>query len=160
MSAPSFPSSPSAVPAGSADQPIGTDAPAACGKPWKLEVMGGEGRVVVVCAHDVRREAFEESGEIARALFPVLDPARERVCACIHRVRAPAFIDLVFTAKPEEGKVVAQAGGDEDLDPELGPPFVACVGTVVATFAPAPSVVCPGAGSASFVYPVRLELSP
>jgi hypothetical protein len=143
-----------------ADRPAGSEAPLACGKPWKLEVIGGEGKVVVVCAHDVRREGFDDSGEIARALFPVLDPARERVCGCVHRGRPPAFVDLVFTARPEEGRVVAQAESNEELDPDLGPPFVACVGTVVATYAPVPSLVCPGAGKASFVYPVRLELSP
>jgi hypothetical protein len=136
----------------------GLETPGACGKPWKLDVPGGDARVVVVCATDVRRQAFEESSPIGRALFPALDPARERVCSCAGRVRAPAFVDLVFTAKPEEGRVTVRAEGDEDLDPELGPAFVSCVGTVVATFAPLPSEVCPGAGKASLVYPVRLDL--
>jgi hypothetical protein len=122
--------------------------------------MGGDGRVVVVCAHDVRREALDESSAIARALFPALDPARERVCSCVGQMRAPPFVDLVFTAKPEDGRVTVQAGGDDDLDPELGAAFVGCIGSVVATFAPLASGACDNAGKASFVYPVRLDLGP
>lgn len=130
----------------------------ACGKPWRLEVMGGDGRVVVVCAHDVRRAALAESSAFERALGPALDPARDRVCACAGRVRPPAFVDLVFTAHPEEGRVTVQAGADDDLDPELGPAFVACVGTVAAAFAPIRAEVCAETGKSSFVYPVRVEL--
>lgn len=140
--------------------PVAPQALAACGKPWDLEVMGGGGKVVVVCAHDVRRAALGESSAFGRALLPALDPARDRVCACASRVRAPPFVDLVFTAHPEEGRVTVQAGGDDDLDPELGPAFVACVGTVAATFAPIRSDACDDAGKSSFVYPVRLELDP
>ncbi|MGA7120783.1 MAG: hypothetical protein WBY94_11830 [Polyangiaceae bacterium] len=135
----------------------GPEGPSACGAPWTLDLAGGDARVVVICANDVRREAFDESSVIARSLSPALIPARERVCACAGRVRPPPFVDLVFTAKPEEGKVTVRAG-DEDLDPELGPPFVACVGALVATFTPLQSGACPEAGRASFVFPVRLEL--
>jgi hypothetical protein len=136
----------------------GTNAPVVCGKPWRLDVIGGDAQVVVVCANDVQRQALDSSSAIERALSPVLDPARERVCACVGRMPAPAFVDLVFTARPEEGRVTVQAGGDDDLDPDLGPALVACIGTVVATFGPLPSEACSDAGKASFVYPVRLEL--
>ncbi len=135
----------------------GPEGPSACGAPWTLDLAGGDARVVVICANDVRRETFDESSVIARSLSPALIPARERVCACAGRVRPPPFVDLVFTANPEDGKVTVRAG-DEDLDPELGPAFVACVGSLVATFAPLPSGACPEAGRASFVFPVRLEL--
>jgi hypothetical protein len=113
-----------------------------------------------VCANDVRRQALEDSGEMARALFPALDPAQERVCACTDAVPPPPFIDLVFTAKPDEGRVTVRATEDDDLDPELGPAFIACIGTVAVTFPPQPAVdACPS-GKASFLYPVRLELKP
>lgn len=159
VSAPSFPATapPAAASGATSSEPR---TPAACGRPWKLDVLGGDARVVVVCASDVRREAFEETSAIARALFPALDPAHDKVCACAGRLRAPDFVDLVFTANPEEGRVTVRADGGEDLDPELGAAFVACVGTVVATFAPVPSRACPEAGKASLVYPVRLDLGP
>ncbi|MBV9946502.1 MAG: hypothetical protein JOZ69_06620 [Myxococcales bacterium] len=134
--------------------------PAACDRPWNLDVVGGDGRVVVVCAHDVRRRPIDESAAIARALEPGLDPAREKICACVARLKAPPFVDLLFTAQPEEGRVTVQAGGDDDLDPEFGPPFVACIGTVVATFAPLKSDTCAEPGKVAFIYPVRLELAP
>jgi hypothetical protein len=111
----------------------------------------------VVCGKDVQRQSLEESSEMAQALFPALDPAQERVCACSGRVRTPPFIDLVFTAKPDEGRVTAQATADDDLDPEIGAAFVACIGTVTASFAPKPFGACP-AGKVSLLYPVRLEL--
>jgi hypothetical protein len=145
------PASPSPSPAGQ---------PAACDKPWNLDVVGGDGRVVVVCSHDVRRRAIEDSESIARSLIPALDPTREKVCSCVSRLKAPPFVDLVFTAQPVEGRVTVQAGGDEDLDPELGPAFVACVGTVVANFAPVASNECADPGKIAFIYPVRLELAP
>jgi hypothetical protein len=129
-----------------------------CGKPWRLDVIGGDAQVVVVCPGDVQRLALDSGSAFGRALSPALDPARERVCACAGQVPAPAFVDLVLTAQPEAGRVTVHAGAGDDLDPDLGPAFVACVGTVVATFEPLPSDACPGAGRASFVYPVRLEL--
>jgi hypothetical protein len=134
------------------------DMPSACGRPWLLDVIGGDGQVVVVCAREVRRQALDQAKNLARSLAPALDPARERVCACAERMRAPTFVDLVFTSKPEEGRVTVQASGEDDLDPQLGPPFVACVGTLVARFAPLSSEACSDAGKASVVYPVRLDL--
>jgi hypothetical protein len=125
-----------------------------------LDVIGGNARVVVVCDTDVQRRALDESSAVARSLLPALEPARERVCACVTRLRPPPFIDLVFTAKPQEGEVTVRGSGDDDVDPELGPDFIACIGTVVAKFAAAPSDVCAGAAKASYLYPVRLELGP
>jgi hypothetical protein len=136
------------------------ESPFACERPWSLEVIGGDARVIVVCDKDVQRRALDESSAVAGALAPALEPARERVCGCVARLRPPPFIDLVFTAKPQEGAVTVRASGDDDLDPELGPDFVACVGTVVAKFVPLPSDVCAGAAKASYLYPVRLELEP
>jgi hypothetical protein len=147
---------PAVVVAASPSASIG--APAACGTAWKLDLAGGDARAVVVCPNDVQRQAFDESSVIARALSPALGPARDRVCGCADRVSAPPFVDLVFTARPEEGQVTVKAG-DEDLDPDLGAAFVACVGVLVATFAPIPSNACAGAGKASFVFPVRLDLA-
>jgi hypothetical protein len=134
------------------------DAPSACGKPWKLEVLGGEGKVIVVCAHDVRRAALDESPALGRSLYPALDPAQSRVCACAGRLHPPPFVELLVTAHPEEGRVTVEAKGEEDTDPELGPAFIACVGTLTATFEPVRSGACPGGGAASFVYPVSIDL--
>jgi hypothetical protein len=113
-----------------------------------------------MCPGDVRREALDPSGPLAPALVPALDPARERVCGCAARLRPPPFVDLVFTANLPEGRVRAEAKGDADeFDSELGAPFVACVGTVVASFPPMHATGCGGA-AATVVYPVRLELEP
>ena len=154
------PTSPSQgrAPSSTTARPDSHDELAACASRWKLEASGGESRVVVVCKNDVQRQSLEESREIAQTLFPALDPAQERVCGCTARLRPPPFIDLVFTAKPDEGRVTVQATAEDDLDPELGPAFIACVGTVTATFAPTSLEACPG-GKASLIYPVRLELA-
>ena len=136
----------------------GSEPPSACGKPWKLEVMGGEGKVIVVCAHDVRRAALDESPALGRALYPAMDPAQSRVCACAGRLHPPPFVELVLTARPEEGRVTVEAKGEEDSDPELGPAFVSCVGSLTATFEPVRSGACPGGEPASFVYPVSIDL--
>jgi hypothetical protein len=154
VSAPAAYSSPAAVTSAGA---AGVDASSVCGRPWNLDVIGGNGQIVVVCSSDVRRQALDPTTASARALFAALDPTRERVCACVARLRSPEFVDLVFTAKPEEGRTTVQAAGDDDLDPVLGPPFVACVGTIAVAFAPLSSDAC-ASGKASLVYPVRLEL--
>ncbi|HZU83600.1 MAG TPA: hypothetical protein VE987_11815 [Polyangiaceae bacterium] len=134
--------------------------PPACDQPWNLEVIGGDGRVVVVCSHDVRRQALDELGPAAGALFPALDPARDKVCGCVAGGKAPGFVDLVFTAKPEDGQVTVQASGDDDLDPDLGPALVQCIGTLAASFPPTASNLCEGGGKAVLIYPVRLDLAP
>jgi hypothetical protein len=156
------PTSSSASPSRSTGGPVartaGNASLLACEHPWSLDVIGGNARVVVVCDKDVQRRALDESSAVASALAPALEPARQRVCGCVGRLRPPPFIDLVFTAKPQEGAVTVRASGDDDLDPELGPDFIACIGTVVAKFVPSPSDVCAGAASASYLYPVRLEL--
>jgi hypothetical protein len=160
VAAPSNPASPGKGGSLSTVSAATHDKPAACARPWKLEAAGGDSRVVVVCTNDVRRESLEDSGEMARALFPALDPAQQRICACTEAMQTPPFIDLIFTAKPDEGRVTVQATADDDLDPELGPAFIACIGTVAVNFAPETAVnACPS-GKASFLYPVRLELGP
>jgi hypothetical protein len=136
-----------------------TGVPAACEKPWTLGVIGGDGRVVVTCSNDVQRLPLDESGPLARALAPGLDPARDRVCACATKLRAPPFIDLVFTAKPEEGHLTVRANADEDADSEMDTAFAGCVGTITASYTPIRSGACPG-GPATAIYPVRLELEP
>jgi len=126
-----------------------------------LGVIGGDARLVVVCSTDVRRQSLDESSAAGRGLAQALEPARERVCACAHSGKAPEFVDLVFSARPQDQRVTVEAKGDEDLDPELGPAFIACIGTVSVSYSPQPSDACDGAGKVnSFVYPVRLELGP
>ena len=153
-----YPSSAAPAASGPTDA-AGPQQPAACARPWKLEAVGGDSRIVVVCGNDVQRQPLEESSEMAQALFPALDPAQERVCSCTGRVRTPPFIDLVFTSKPDEGRVTARATPDDDLDPDVGSAFIACIGVVTATFAPMRLGAC-AAGNASLIYPVRLELEP
>jgi hypothetical protein len=112
-----------------------------------------------MCPGDVRREPLDLTGPVAPTIAPALDPTQSRVCDCAARLHAPAYVDLVFTSRPSEGRVTVEAKDDEDeQDPLLGPPFVACVGTVEVRFAKRPAAACGGAGG-SVVYPVRLELA-
>jgi hypothetical protein len=69
-------------------------------------------------------------------------------------------VDLVVTASPDAGIASVQAGDSEqDLEPEVGPVFVACIGTVVATFSPLrANDVCPSAKPV-FRYPLRVDLA-
>jgi hypothetical protein len=120
--------------------------------------MGGEGKVIVVCAHDLQRAALDELPALRSSLSPALDPAQSRVCACAGRLRPPPFVELVITAHPEAGRVTVEAKAEDDTDPELGPPFIACVGTLTASFEPLHSGACPGGEAASFVYPVSIDL--
>jgi hypothetical protein len=137
--------------------PPGEGALAACSRPWNLEeAEGGPGRVVVVCGNDVRREPFDPSGSMIRAISPALEPARQRVCNCAAHLQAPAYVDLVVTTVPSEGRAKIEASDPED--DELGPPFVSCVGHVVATFPPARPEACSDHGKVVFVYPFRVEL--
>jgi hypothetical protein len=130
----------------------------ACALPWTLEdVAGGPGRVVVVCGSDVRRQAVEP-GAMTRAIDPALEPARQRVCACAAKMPVPAFVDLVVTSSPDQGRARVEASEpDDELDPAVAPAFVACVGSLVATFARLHADTC-GAGEATFVYPLHVEL--
>jgi hypothetical protein len=134
--------------------------PSACASPWQLGVVGGSAQVVVMCPSDVHREALDPAGPMAPALAPGLDPARDRVCGCASRMPPPPFVDLVFTARPDEGRVTVEAKDDDELDPAVGPAFVQCVGKVTAKFASAHAGGCEGGGAATYVYPVRLELAP
>jgi hypothetical protein len=153
----------SAMPSAVSDRPAasGPALPKVCGSPWSIGVVGGGEQVVVICSNDVRRTPLASAPQLTSALSPGLDPVRDRVCGCATRLHPPPFIDLVFTAKPEEGTVTVEAKGDDDeSDPQLGPPFVACTGSLVARFAHYASAVCSGGGPATLVYPVRLELEP
>jgi hypothetical protein len=152
----------SAAPAPSAsDATTRAAEPSTCASRWSLEMVGGGAQAVVMCPGDVRRAALDPKGPLAGALSPGLEPARERVCGCAERMHAPPFVDLVLTAKLDEGRVTVEAKGDDDeLDPELGPPFVACVGTVTATFSPRHGPPCGSGTATSAVYPVRIEIGP
>jgi hypothetical protein len=76
-------------------------------------------------------------------------------------MHAPAFVDLVFTAKLDEGQVAVEAkADDDDSDPELTPAFVACVGSLAARFPPHKGPPCGGGTATSAVYPVRIEIGP
>jgi len=136
-------------------------APDACSQPWTLEGMaGGPGRAVVVCGHDVRRAELD--ADMARAIAPALDPARVRVCACAAKMHAPAHVDLVVTAVPAQGRATVRVSQDDvdDVDPDLGPPFAACVGVVSVSFAPSHPDACPAGEEPSLVYPARIDLAP
>jgi hypothetical protein len=120
--------------------------------------------VIVVCGSDVRRESLSRSPALRSAIAPALEPARQRVCACAARLPPPAFVDLVVTVIPGQGRasVEANPGGetDEEVDPALGAPFVACVGTVVATSPRAhPAGICDGALEGTLKFPMRVELT-
>ena len=154
----SAPSIPSNGPAAPVPAPPGPSSLTACTQPWTLgNVEGGAGRVVVVCGSDVRRQDVEP-GAMTRAIDPALEPARQRVCACAARLAVPAFVDLVVTSWPDEGRAsVAPGELDDELDAELATPFMACVGTVKTAFAHAHADAC-GAEKATFVYPLRVDL--
>jgi len=162
VSAPTLAVAPAHSAIGGAARRPSSSAPGACSQTWTLDgVAGGPGRVVVVCGSDVRREGLDGSGAMAGAIVPGLEPARERVCACAARMAAPDFVDLVLTSVPDDGRVTAEAGKPEDdLDPEQDPAFAACVGTVVARFAPSHGEVCAGSAKTTLVYPLRIDLTP
>jgi hypothetical protein len=130
----------------------------ACALPWTIEdVAGGPGRVVVVCGNDVRRQAVEP-GVMTQAIDSALEPARQRVCGCAARMPPPAYVDLVVTSSPDEGRARVEASEpDEELDPALAPAFVACVGSLTTTFARVHADTC-GTDDATFVYPLHVEL--
>jgi len=131
----------------------------ACALPWTLEdVEGGQGRVVVVCGSDVRRQDLAP-GAMTRAIEPILEPARARVCACAARMPVPAFVDLVVTSIPDEGSTSVEASEpDDELDREPATAFVACVGTVKTAITRAHTDIC-GAEKTIFKYPLRVDLA-
>ena len=131
---------------------------AACALPWTLEdVGGGPGRVVVVCGNDVRRQAVEP-GAMMHAIDSALEPARQRVCTCASKMPPPAYVDLVITSHPDQGRARVEASEpDDELDPAIAPAFVACVGSLVTTFARLHADTC-GSDDATFVYPLHVEL--
>jgi hypothetical protein len=133
----------------------------ACTQPWTLEhVAGGGGTVILVCGNDAHRQPLDPASASARAVAAALAPARERVCTCATRMASPQHVDLVVRAFPAEGRATVEASDpEEDLDPTLGPPFLACIGTVVATFAPTQVEECADPAKTSLVYPMRVELA-
>lgn len=131
----------------------------ACALPWTLEdVAEGPARVIVVCASDARREAVQV-GPMTKAIDPALEPARQRVCSCAERMRAPAFVDLVVTSFPDEGRATVETGElDEELDPEIGRAFYDCVGKLRTPFPPVQTDAC-GAEKTRYVYPFHVNLA-
>lgn len=121
--------------------------------------------MVVVCSSDVRREPLDPAGPLAPSLAAGLDPARDRVCSCAKQGDPPPFVDLVFTAKPDQGSVTVQAKDEDTSSLAAGEgapagPFVACVGTIEARFPPKAVPACGEGAAATIIYPVRLELGP
>jgi hypothetical protein len=155
-------SAPASPAAADGNRSASSGGPEACSRPWNLgEVAGGPGSVVVVCGTDARREPLVGSGAVARAISPALEPARERVCACAARLQAPPHVDLVVKSTPDQGRATVEAGDPEDdMDPQLGPPFVACVGTVVVSYLPSHVAACPDSEKAAVAYPFRVDLVP
>jgi len=132
----------------------------ACALPWTLEdVQGGRGRVVVVCGSDVRRQDLEP-GAMTRALEPILESARQRVCSCAARLPVPAYVDLVVTSVPDDGRGSVEEGElDDELDRELATAFMACVGKLTTAVPRAHLEAC-GPEKATLVYPLRVDLVP
>lgn len=116
---------------------------------------------MVVCGTDARREPLGGSGPTARSISPALEPARERVCGCAARLQAPAHVDLVVKSTPDQGRATVEVSDpEEDMDPQLGPPFAACVGTVVVSYPPSRVDACSDPEKASVLYPFRVDLAP
>lgn len=132
----------------------------ACALPWTLgDVEGGQGRVVVVCGSDVRRQDVEP-GVMTHAIEPILEPARARVCSCAARMPVPAFVDLVVTSFPDEGRASVEEGElDDELDHDLATAFMACVGKVTAVIPRSHLDSC-GPEKAVLSYPLRVDLLP
>jgi hypothetical protein len=158
VSAPAVPSVAGARPSSSST--TAPDAPAACGQSWALEdAAGSSAQILVVCGNDVRREPVT-AGAMTRALDPALEVAHERVCTCAQRVRAPAFVDLVITAVPAEGRAsVEPSEPDASLDPDVAPGFLACVGSVPVSFAKFSADACDDHGATTYVYSLDVELA-
>lgn len=161
VTAPSMPAGPPAVVRSTEVGPANDGAPVACGQSWALEdAVGAGAQVIVVCGSDVHRVPIQ-IGAMTRALDPALDASHERVCSCAARMAAPAFVDLVVTALPDEGHAsVEPAEPDASLDPQLAQSFAACVGTFVATFPAFAADACGFGGKTKYVYSLDVELGP
>ena len=97
---------------------------------------------------------------MTRAIEPILEPARQRVCACAGRMPVPAFVDLVVTSVPDEGRAsVAVDELDDELDRDLATAFAACIGTLSATVPRGHLDAC-GTAKAALKYPLRVDLVP
>jgi hypothetical protein len=132
----------------------------ACTLPWTLEDMQGDrGKVIVTCGTDVNREDLGP-GPLARAIEPVLEPGRQRVCACAMRMPVPAFVDLVVTSSPDEGRASLEVGElDDELDHDVATAFKACVGQLT-TAVPRTHIDACQAPKAILTYPLRVDLAP
>jgi hypothetical protein len=160
VSAPAVPHSSGARPSSSSLSTSASDAPAACAQSWALEdAAGSSAQILVVCGNDVRREPVT-AGAMMRALDPALEVAHERVCTCAQRVRAPAFVDLVITAVPAEGRASLEPSEpDASLDPDVAPGFLACVGSAAVSFEKFSADACDGQGATTYVYSLDVELA-
>lgn len=132
----------------------------ACALPWTLEDMqSNRGKVIVTCGTDVNREDLVP-GPLARAIEPMLEPGRQRVCACATRMPAPAFVDLVVTSSPDEGRASLEVGElDDELDHDVATAFKACVGQLTGAVPRAHVDAC-AAPKAILTYPLRVDLAP
>ena len=154
------PAAESSAPAPRRPAPTPVEKLTACALPWTLgDVEGGQGRVVVVCGSDVRRQEVEP-GVMTRAIEPVLEAARQRVCSCAAQLPVPAFVDLVVTSFPDEGRASVEEGElDDELDHDLATAFMACVGKVTAVIPRSHLDSC-GPEKAVLSYPLRVDLLP
>ncbi len=142
-----------------ADRPSAAGGPAACLQSWALEdAAGSAAQVLIVCGNDVRRTPVTV-GPMTRALDPALEVAHERVCSCAARVPSPAFVDLVITAVPADGRAsVEPSEPDAALDADVAQGFLACVGSVPVSFARFAADECGGQGATTYVYSLDVEL--
>jgi hypothetical protein len=154
------PSVESTAPAPRPPAPPSVDKLAACALPWTVgDVQGGQQRVVLVCGTDVRRQDLEP-GTMTRAIEPILEPARQRVCSCAARMPVPAFVDLVVTSVPEDGRASVEVDElDDELDRDLATAFMACVGKLT-TAVPRTHLEACGTEKATLKYPLRVDLVP
>jgi hypothetical protein len=122
-------------------------------------MQSDRGKVIITCGTDVDREDLGP-GPLSRAIEPMLEPGRQRVCACAMRMAAPAFVDLVVTSSPDEGRASLEVGElDDELDADVATAFKACVGQLTAAV-PRTHVDACAAATSTLTYPLRVDLAP
>jgi hypothetical protein len=136
----------------------------ACALDWTLyHASDDSGSVIVVCGNEVRRELLSRSAALRAAIAPALEPARQRVCACAARQLPPPSVDLVITVMPARGRASVEGSVSGEADDEADParaPFIACIGTVAASFPPLqPAGACETGVESTLKYPVHVELA-
>jgi hypothetical protein len=120
---------------------------------------GGQGRVIVACGNDVHHQDLEP-GPMTRAIEPILEPARQRVCGCAAHLPVPAYVDLVVTSRLDEGTASVEEGElDDELDHDVATAFMACVGKLTAAVPRAHLEEC-GPAKATLTYPLHVDLAP